>query len=71
MKKICDDPSTWKYLIKRDFGINIDDDQPKQVYIRRIIYRLGLKYNELANISISVVNKFNNEPNHYLKDQKK
>lgn len=59
MKKICDDPTTWKYLIKRDFGLDIDDEDPQQVYIRRKIYALGLKYNELANLYVDVVNMFN------------
>ena len=70
MKTICDDPATWKYLIKRDFGLDIEDEQPKQVYIRRLIYGLGIKYNELANISVTVVNNIENDPNHFLKNQK-
>ena len=69
MKTICDNPATWKYLIKRDFGLDTDDEQPQQVYIRRKIYELGLLYNDLANVFVSVLDKVKNTPNHYLKDQ--
>lgn len=63
-------PNTWKYLIKRDFGLDIDDQQPQQVYIRRLIYRLGLKYNQLANLYVSVVNDIRTNPHHDHKSQK-
>ena len=33
MQRICNNPSTWKYLLKRDYGVTSTTDNPEHEYM--------------------------------------
>jgi len=54
--KICDDPYTWKYLLKSDFNINYNGPNPYQVYIKGWSLKIIDISNSLVNLALQYVN---------------
>ncbi len=47
--KICLDPATWQYLLKRDFNINKPKPDPRKYYFKQILHKLSDLYIQFAN----------------------
>ena len=44
-KLLCDDPSTWQHLLKRDFGIVSTSEEAKKEYFGKVLHNIAKEFN--------------------------
>ena len=61
-KQLCDDPRTWQYFLKRDFGIVSTSSDAKREYFGKVLHNIAKEFNFIGSHDMEIA--MGNEPTH-------